>query len=206
MPRPIPRSTGPRLFIAIPLPKTVRLELAKIKERRSHWPVKWIPPDNLHLTLVFLGNQKVKDIDLIKQSLDDIAGYYNIFRIRLSYFEIIPSKKRPKIIWIKCRDNADLQKIFDKLYLSLRSKNPDLVKYCKYYLPHVTLARFKALPHPTFTYTPSLSRTGVQRPVRDLPHPDETYSFVADKITLFKSILGGYHSKYKEIHSVRLKN
>jgi len=48
--------------------------------------------------------------------------------------------------------------------------------------------------HPAFTYTPSL------------PRSDEGFSFVADRLTLFESKLGGEYSEYKEIHSVKLNS
>ena len=49
-----------RLFIAIELPTSVRAELASLQSRLQHEPalknVRWVSPNNIHLTLKFLGN------------------------------------------------------------------------------------------------------------------------------------------------------
>ena len=169
------------------------MKLAKVCEHRSHWPVRWVPAENLHLTLIFLGNRDKEDIKKIKTSIKKTAQNNFIFRIRLSYYGVFPSRKRPKLIWIRCRNNEDLEKVFDKLYLFLKDKKTDLVSFCHTYLPHVTMGRFRKRPHSSFVFTPSL------------PHRDLTYSFVADRITLFESILGGEHSIYKPTFSAKLK-
>jgi len=97
------------------------------------------------------------------------------------------------LVWVKTRNNPDLERLFDQLYLTLKAADPDLISFCKTYLPHVTLGRFKSRPHPAFTFTPSLPRDG-------------TATFVADRLALYKSTLGTPHSIYKEIHSIALNS
>lgn len=47
-----------RLFVALPLAEAVREEVGRrvAGERRRLPAARWVPPENLHLTLVFLGN------------------------------------------------------------------------------------------------------------------------------------------------------
>lgn len=47
-----------RLFIAVPLPRQLKKELAKVQKDFDQFPAKWIKEENLHITLVFIGNIK----------------------------------------------------------------------------------------------------------------------------------------------------
>lgn len=49
-----------RTFIAIELPKNIRDSLEKLQEqlKKSEADVKWVAPDNMHLTLKFLGEEE----------------------------------------------------------------------------------------------------------------------------------------------------
>ena len=44
-----------RIFIAINLPEDVKKELAKYQEKWPEFPAKWMSPENIHITLEFLG-------------------------------------------------------------------------------------------------------------------------------------------------------
>ena len=45
-----------RLFVAVPLPNQIRRSLSKVKSSFADFPAKWVREENLHITLVFIGD------------------------------------------------------------------------------------------------------------------------------------------------------
>src|SRR5688572_14474232 len=60
-----------RLFIAVPLPTDVREQVRKIIDHLSpdELPVRWIDPENGHLTLHFIGDTEPEMAELLRMSL-----------------------------------------------------------------------------------------------------------------------------------------
>jgi len=95
-----------RLFIAIELPETIKSELAGIqsKLKASRADVKWVEPQNIHLTLKFLGYVQQDKIAAIKNAVDKIAGQTKAFNISLSEIGAFPDLNSPRVIWVGIDD------------------------------------------------------------------------------------------------------
>ena len=107
-----------RLFIAIDLDKTTRQQLTAIqaKLKTSNADVKWVEPQNIHLTLQFLGSTPTEQISEIKASIDAIANQLSAFKISLSKIGAFPNISSPRVIWVGIQEGADkLEKIADAL-------------------------------------------------------------------------------------------
>jgi 2'-5' RNA ligase len=67
-----------RLFVSLPLPEEVRRHLAGVAQtlRRANEPalegVRWVPSENLHITLKFLGEIKDRDIPQVVTALESV--------------------------------------------------------------------------------------------------------------------------------------
>ena len=67
-----------RCFIAIELPEAVKSTLSGIEEelKKSKADVRWVKPDNVHLTLKFFGNIEEKKTEKIIEIMESICNQY----------------------------------------------------------------------------------------------------------------------------------
>lgn len=126
-----------RLFIAINLPWGMRQELATVAKFAHHPLIRWVPPENLHITLHFIGKAHLDEIDSIKNKISIIASESASFIMTIDTIKVIKKNRSPAMIWAAMEEN----KAFTGLVLQLQddlagdnSKKPN---------PHITLARIK---------------------------------------------------------------
>ncbi|MGF1586776.1 MAG: RNA 2',3'-cyclic phosphodiesterase [Bacteroidales bacterium] len=121
-----------RQFIAIPLPSDVRQAIkTSLKPFGEIEGLKLVKPENLHLTLVFLGNKGSEDKIRL---LDEIK--FEPFRLKSSSVEIFPGRK-PRIIWIELDSPDELT--------SLRQNMANIFGINEKFRAHITIARIKQL-------------------------------------------------------------
>ncbi len=130
----------PRLFVAIDFPEPVRERLARLCAGVPG--ARWVPADQFHLTLRFIGEVDRGCFDDIAEALAEIET--NGFSIRLKGVGHFPPRGAPRVLWAGI-DNGDaparLHAKIDGLLASLGIA-PDRRKF----FPHVTLARLKDAP------------------------------------------------------------
>ena len=124
-----------RIFLAINLPEKVKKELLGYKEKWPELPARWTTPDNLHITLVFLGNTSDKELKEVQVISREVATKHKTFSFSLSQVVYGPTEKQPRMIWMKGTIPKEL--------LSLQK---DLVRALGYqeehpFSLHITLAR-----------------------------------------------------------------
>ena len=132
-----------RVFIGIPIDRKIKSILPSLKStvHSSINIIKWIPPNNIHLTLSFLGNISDKDIPNIVQSLKNcITSKY--FKIKIESTGVFPSVNFPKILWIGIGKGADdLTSLQQDIEISV-SKFKGIYRKEKF-MPHITIARIR---------------------------------------------------------------
>ena len=115
-----------------------------------HWQersVKWAKPDNLHVTLRFLGDISLERSKSLGRVLDQIACEESPFELALDSVGAFPTVHRPRILWISlsCVDTGLhlLQNRVERATCDL-GWEPEI----KSYKPHLTLGRVrnKAVP------------------------------------------------------------
>ena len=134
-----------RVFIAIELGKEIKEALSKIQDelKTVQGDVKWVEPQNIHLTLKFLGEIEENKIPKISQTLKAISCQVRPFTITLSELGAFPSHKYPRIIWIGIDEGKDeLSKLAELIEDSLvQLKFP---KEKRGFSAHFTLGRVKS--------------------------------------------------------------
>lgn len=127
----------PRLFIAIELPDELKRALGRLQVDLPGG--RWVPRDQLHLTLAFLGNQEENLIERLKGTLSTICE--DEFRIVFSTTGAFPNVRRPRVIWVGVQPERRLERLAERVR--------DVVASCcvlledRPFTPHITLARFK---------------------------------------------------------------
>lgn len=91
-----------RSFIAIELPRQVVETIRKLQDdlRKYRLNIRWVRPENIHLTLKFLGNISEQDVEPITSVLKTIAGTMAPFRLREQGLGVFPGIARPRVVWV----------------------------------------------------------------------------------------------------------
>jgi len=90
-----------RTFIAADLPESVREELARIQAelRMEKFKFRRVKPENIHLTLIFLGDVDPGMIKSISGAVADTVRCHEPIRLAIQGLGVFPGIKRPRIIW-----------------------------------------------------------------------------------------------------------
>ena len=130
-----------RLFVAINLPRPIRENLALDMNRlRQIAPsVRWIRPDNLHITVRFLGTVAPARVEDITRGLGNAVRERNGFRIAIHGLGAFPSLKNPRVLWSGIRPNHQLTEL--QRAVEREMQNIGFPGEARPFHPHVTLAR-----------------------------------------------------------------
>lgn len=133
-----------RCFIAINIDDTLKKEIDEsvVTLKKGGWDVKWVPSENLHVTLKFLGNTPEDSVQRIKESLSLITPYLEPFTLKLSGVGLFPDKRRPRVIWIDLLDSFRLKILKEKIEESLLSIGFE--REDRPFSPHLTIGRIRS--------------------------------------------------------------
>jgi len=187
-----------RTFIAIELPKEIKDSLAKLQNQlnESGADVKWVEPQNLHLTLKFLGERDEKKVKQIAQVIEKIAQGKGSFQARIASLGAFPGIKSPRVIWVGINQgDSETKEIAKELEEEIAKTG--IPKEDRPFSSHITIGRIRS----------SLNRErlvqGLQELADDLA--GKNLEFCIAKFTLFKSILTPKGPIYERLKDVNLK-
>lgn len=131
-----------RLFIGVAICDEIRKECAEIAERlRARQPnLRFVEPENYHLTLAFLGNVDAQRVPEVEAALAAVASHHEHLEVTLNRVGAFPHERTPRIIFIGSR-GADRR--YRALAASVRAACTHLGFTVdeKDDIPHVTIAR-----------------------------------------------------------------
>jgi len=138
-----------RVFVAINLPGDIKKELFSYSEKwLEGYPsglAKWVPKDNLHITLEFLGNLTDEEIGEVCVIVKEVAERHGGFSLNLNKILYGPPKKMPpKMVWAEGDKSEELSLLREDLENSLAEK-VRFVPENRVFAPHITLARISAM-------------------------------------------------------------
>lgn len=126
----------PRLFIAIDPPGELRREIRSICYGLPA-ETRWTPPEQLHLTLRFIGEVDDHLSLLIKRGLTDLS--FMPFFLQINGIGHFPSGRQPKILWAGVAENPDLVQL--QSLIEDRLAQLGLAPENRRFHPHLTIAR-----------------------------------------------------------------
>jgi 2'-5' RNA ligase len=187
-----------RAFIAIELPKEIRNVLSGFQDElmKTRAQVKWVKPENIHLTLKFLGEIEQGKVLEIHSVLNGIAQENPPFRVCLSSLGAFPKLQYPRIIWIGVNDAQpviEIAKDLDKQLIKI-----GLPAESRPFSTHITLGRVRS----------GLNRKALVERLESLNKNLSPASpeFKVFNLTLFKSTLTPRGPIYEVISSSPLKS
>ena len=173
-----------RAFVALELPEAFADEVGELSRCLSAvCEGRFLPAENHHLTLAFLGEVGEAEARRAMDALDAAcagAGAVELVSAGLGSF----GRGRDATLWLGVEKNPELAALAGRLREELLARGLGFDE--KPFLPHVTLARRARLP-----------RAALQGLV--FPRPDEARS-----VTLFRSILEPGGARYKPLYTVEL--
>lgn len=132
-----------RAFIAINISPEIkqRLEMISRDLQRSLQgvPIRWVPVENIHLTLKFLGDVSESNLDILKEMLEAEAARHSPFDISAGELGAFPSIRRPRVIWVNVQAPPDLEAIQRGVDYETARLGYD--REARPFSPHLTLGR-----------------------------------------------------------------
>lgn len=189
-----------RLFIAVPAPDEVRAAVGKLMEEVAGGPIaergpgqpRWVRVDDLHLTLRFLGAAPDERQAEIAVALATAAAQTVPFRVVLSGGGAFPNAYAPRVLWIGIAEGSD------DLGALVQRLNGELAPLgwaaeTRPFMPHLTLARTDGV-------------AGADERARVLTEAarDLRLTWQADRIILYKTLVGRGPVHYESLAEARL--
>ena len=179
-----------RAFIAIDLPKELKEKISSIIEKLANCDLeaKWVKPENVHMTLKFLGQIEEKQIDTIKSIISEVSLGFKKITVECKDFGFFPNEKRPRVFFLKTDKEDQLRKIYQELEDKLSHVGFEKEERFK---SHLTLCRFKG-------------RKNMDCLIRELKNIDFSQKLKIDEIAIFKSTLTKTGPIYEKVFTASL--
>lgn len=191
-----------RLFVAINLPKEINQKINDIihdlMAAAGNKDLRWIPTENLHLTISFLGLQPDEAIDKILKSIKETAEEFKCPEIEFEKIILAPSGKKPRMVWLAgSKESSEIiNRIKDKLEDSLIDEGVRFRQELRAYNAHINLARFRNIDERTL----NALKTGIGLPAGGLKI-ESAIRFKARSIDLMESESGRSGARYTILSS-----
>jgi 2'-5' RNA ligase len=135
-----------RTFIAIETGKAVRDRIIALQETlaRTGAQVNWVERDNIHLTLLFLGEVDDRTLPELCRAVSENTCKHSPFAMSIETVGCFPNPRRPRVVWVGvgagvqevCSLHDDLEESLLELGCYRREERK--------YTPHLTLGRIKS--------------------------------------------------------------
>jgi len=132
-----------RTFVAVEMPADVRARAVKLIEILAGVgaDVKWVAPENLHITLKFLGEVELKETARICEAMQKAAFETPPFSLTLLGAGAFPNVHRPRTIWLGAEDDAPMRALHQQLETRLQKLG--FRKDGRRFHAHLTLGRVR---------------------------------------------------------------
>ncbi len=181
-----------RAFIALELPTAIIRWLDDVQRgfRSARIGAKWVKPENIHLSLKFLGNIDVGAVDDIAGAMTEAVKGCGTLSLTARGVGVFPGIKRPRVIWVGL--GGHIQPLFAmQCRLEEHLAAIGVAKEKRPFKGHLTLGRFRQDVNPH----------AISRIIQE--HANlETEPFRANRIILFQSDLqpaGPVYSKQIQV-------
>lgn len=132
-----------RVFVAINSSEEERVRLAAATSplRQAGYPIRWVPTENIHLTLKFLGEVPQERVSEVSSAVDAAAAGIGPFDMTLQGAGAFPSPRRPNVVWVGIKANEQLAGLQAKIEAALESIG--FPREDRRFSPHLTIGRAK---------------------------------------------------------------
>ncbi len=186
-----------RAFIAAPVSPEIRKGLHSVMQRLRNTfrmaPIKWVTPDQFHLTFRFLGNVPDESAAEIASRVRAVCGRFRPIDAFVSGLGCFPSVKEPRVIWVGMNGGPGLL----DLQRAIAAGTSDLGDRPTHeaFHPHLTLGRVRDVS--------TSERWEIGEAIQHL-HADNVGDWRIDRVVLLKSELASAGSHYTTLAEIPL--
>ena len=188
-----------RVFVAVALGNELKGELRAVQQKLQDLTtvrvVRWVAPENIHLTLKFLGEVDATRQADLTAALQESASTFGPFTLTVRGLGCFPNARRPNVIWAGLDGQVplaiELARRVEDAYHALgfaRDSRP--------FSPHLTLGRIRREARPS-------DRAAIGTAVEQFPAKDHGI-IVSDSVHLIRSVLTADGSIYTALATVHL--
>jgi RNA 2',3'-cyclic 3'-phosphodiesterase len=181
-----------RLFVAVNLPDSVRraIEDASAALRQAAPSVRWLQPDNFHITLKFLGSVADERITAVRAAME-AAAHSPQFAMTVRGAGAFPNFRRPRVYWVGVDDDNSLARL--QLEVERTIAPLGFPTEARPFHPHITIGRVNEVPAPELR--------AVETASNDFHYESKV---LVKSIELMESKLSPKGARYEAIQSVAL--
>jgi len=134
-----------RTFIAIDIPSEIKSALAVLQTelRRAGADVSWTKPENIHLTLKFLGEVDERRVGEVEKVCVASAAEFQPFTLSLNDTGVFPNARQPRVLWAglagEIEKTVEMRKRLDDGLALIGFEREE-----KHFRPHLTIGRMKS--------------------------------------------------------------
>lgn len=125
------------VFLAVDLDVTARAHAsACVDASRTRFEAKWLPPEKLHVTVLFLGNPNPERVTELTPIVDALASRHRPFSLRLHGAGTFVTARAPSVLWLGVEGELEPLRALQLDAVSALGQHEP-----REYRPHLTLAR-----------------------------------------------------------------
>jgi 2'-5' RNA ligase len=183
-----------RTFIAFELPPEVIRSLNQLQDalRKCGLKMRWVRPENIHLTLKFLGNISPDQIEPVHSAMISAASSKPAPKLSARGIGVFPGLKSARVLWVGLSGDLDALTAIQR-GLEQRLETIGFSKEDRSFKAHLTLARAKEKVYPETLFSALETCKGFK-----------TGPFTTDMLVLFKSVLEASGAVYTPLRKVSL--
>lgn len=138
-----------RAFVAVTLPESTRTALASaceaFKQATPDWAgEKWVPCENLHVTLRFIGPLEEETVPAVGEALAAACRRVQPFKLTLGDVAPAPGGRRARMLWARFAEGSHPAAAAADAIDTALAETIGLPSEPRPFTPHVTLARLRA--------------------------------------------------------------
>lgn len=136
-----------RAFFCLELESHLQQEIDRLTQelRLARAKVSWVKPENLHVTVKFLGeipDPLTAQLEAAGREALSESGLKPVVEWELDRVGAFPNLERPRVIWVGCsREPEDIGRLVANLHAKLESLG--FAAECGHFVAHITLGRVK---------------------------------------------------------------
>jgi RNA 2',3'-cyclic 3'-phosphodiesterase len=133
-----------RAFVALPVGEDVRSRLAEVqaKLRQSHAHVGWVAPENIHVSLAFMGDILQSQVAEVAGALNEAAARAPAFSFEVENIGVFGSPRSPRVIWAGIRECPEMMALQKDIAERITALGIELET--RPFRPHLTLGRVRS--------------------------------------------------------------
>lgn len=135
-----------RTFIAIELNDALHHALADVQARFKREEIaraiRWVAPENIHITLKFLGDVDATHLPALERAIARVCNEFAPFTLTIGGAGAFPNTRKPNVIWVGARGQVDVAaRLAEQIDAACATFG--FAREERAFTPHLTLGRVK---------------------------------------------------------------